>query len=315
MIVKKGVNIMDKELIKEYIDIDMFKEGTCFKEEELPGTIGNAIYQFGDTTIKSVLYFWDASKIQDGSMGMIITPEGVYFQLDTKGMFTFDSIESLSIKKHRHDIQAIGTIKANTETFTFQEASLDVSKWIEYLADLTDISINRILTNAEKIDYYTTVVLHDLLDDAYEDMELTPELTKQINEYLEELDLIHQLEDKDYEQDLDSLNERTLPFFQDLELDSEEIDILEAIQAEKQKREDQIFEQTKNYFNDMMNEYQQGNTAKYDQAMRMAKTMGIDEESLKNMSPQEMEEYLDQLCDRLGISKSQIERLAKRLQK
>lgn len=42
------------------------------------------------------------------------------------------------------------------------------------------------------------------------------------------------------------------------------------------------------------------------------KTLGIDEQDLEGKSPAELNQYIENLCSRFGISKSQIEKLSKK---
>ena len=42
------------------------------------------------------------------------------------------------------------------------------------------------------------------------------------------------------------------------------------------------------------------------------KALGINEEELKGKSPAELNQYIEDLCTRFGVSKSQIEKLSKK---
>ncbi len=64
-----------------------------------------------------------------------------------------------------------------------------------------------------------------------------------------------------------------------------------------------------------MNHYQQGNPQIFKQVKSMMNMLGIHEDDLKNKSPYELNQYIEELCQRFGVSKSQVENLAKKFQK
>lgn len=301
---------MNKEEMIQYFNHNFIKQGSIYTYENLPMQIGNAIYLFGSNNIKDIILFIDLSKEQYGSRGLLLTTSHIYFQLDTKGSFSYCDITALSLEKHRHDCSFKGIVKTNHLSYEFLSQDIDAHALIEYLSDMTDINVNMIMTNSEKIDYYTSLVLNDIQNDEYEDVVLTADQQKQLHEFYQELNIIHSLDDSNYQYELELLLPKVLQFFDELELDSDEIDILEDLY--KSVQNDQAFDQAKNYYDDMMHKYQQGDTSMFDQMKGMMNTLGINLDDLKNKSPQELDQYIDELCDRFHISRSQIDALSKK---
>lgn len=306
---------MNKEKLCMYINENIVNNATFYSSQNIPSQIGNAIYLYGDNDILDIVAFIDSSFKQDGSLGMIITPDKIYFQFDQAGSFAYQDIQSLSLEKHRHDTQAKGIITTQTNSYIFDNYSVYVEELIKILSRITDIDIEMILTSYEKVEYYVSLVLDDILNDEYEDVILTPSQTQQIHEFKQELQTIHSLDNENYQYELELLCPRALKLFDELELDSDEIDILWDVQKEfeqKQQKEEQMFDQAKHYYDDMMNQYRQGDTKMYDQIKSMMNMMGINEDDIKGKSPEEMNQYLEDLCARFGISKSQVEALARK---
>ena len=86
---------------------------------------------------------------------------------------------------------------------------------------------------------------------------------------------------------------RALEFFDQLGLDSDEIDELVSIREQFNQKQNQAFEQAKS----------------------MASNMGVDMDLLKNKSPEELNQMVDDLCDKFHISRNQVETLAKKFMK
>lgn len=305
---------MNKDDILTYIDKDIIKQGHYYTYQNIPRQIGNAIYLYGHYNVFDIVIFIDFTQECDGSQGMIVTPDGIYFQLEQKGYFAFQDIQSLSLERHRHQKKK-GTIQTSTNQYQINDDMIDIEKLIFALSSLTNIDVDFIMTKHEFIEYYITIVLHDIENDEYENVELSPQQSKQIKEFYENLHIIQSLDDENYQYELETLCQQALQFFDELELDSDEIDSLITIQEELQQKEDQAFDQAKQYYDDMMHQYQQGDTKMYDQLKSMMNMLGINEEDFKNKSPEEMNQYIDDLCARFGISRSQIDKLAKRFQK
>ena len=171
------------------------------------------------------------------------------------------------------------------------------------------------MNDYEKVEYFVPIVLQDILDDVYEDTVLDEEMIKKITTMQEELQTIRSLSMNEYQDELMLLNNKALDLFEELALDSEEIDQLVQVQTNLQNQEDQRYNQFKNYYDQMMDQYKNGNTGQFDQIQTMMNRLGLDEETLKNKSPEELNQLLEDLCSRFGISKSQIERMAQRFNK
>lgn len=283
----------------------------------IPSQIGQAIYLFGSNDITEIIAFIDTSDMQDGTSGLIITPQKLYYHLEKKGYLAYQDIVALSIEKHRHDQGSIGVVKTSTQEHVFQGDEICNENLIQLLALLCDKDIERILTIPEKIAYYVQVVLSDIQNDEYEDIDLSDQQLHTIHEFEEELHIIEQLDDENYQYELQLLCPKALQFFDELELDSDEIDILLDIQkqlTQEQEKENDMFDQARQYYDDMMNKYQQGDTKMYDQMKNAMNMLGIHPEDLQGKSPEEIQHYLEDLCDRFGISKSQLDHLMKKFQ-
>lgn len=93
------------------------------------------------------------------------------------------------------------------------------------------------------------------LNDEYEDIELTTQLKNKINSFLHDLELIEKLDDSQYNDELEQLCLHALNFFDELELDSEEIDILIELKKDfdnKKYRNSQQVNESKKYYEDLM---------------------------------------------------------------
>lgn len=308
---------MDKENILKYINNDFAANATLYSFQNLPIQIGNAIYLYGSNEITDIIAFIDASEQQDGSLGMIITPSHIFYQFDNAGSFQYQDISYLSLEKHRHDQKAKATIKTNSSLYHLEDTPINEELFIQFLSNITEIDIDMILSSYEKVAYYVPIVLNDIIHDEYEDVFLTDLHKRKIKDFFDELNIINQLDDENYQYELKSLCSHALDFFDELELDSDEIDILYKVQEEfdKQKEKDeQIFDNAKRYYDDMMNKYKQGDSSMLNQMQSMLKNLGVDMDDLKNKSPEEMDQYINDLCDRFHISRSQLDTLIKKFQ-
>ena len=54
---------------------------------------------------------------------------------------------------------------------------------------------------------------------------------------------------------------------------------------------------------------QKGDTGMYDQMKSTMESLGIDEERLKNMSNEEVDQYVKEMCKKFGISQSLFDKL------
>ena len=96
------------------------------------------------------------------------------------------------------------------------------------------------------------------------------------------------------------------------------MDELESILKKVQEKQDQMnqqFEQATNYYQDMYENLKKGDPSMFNKMKSILKMIGINEEDLKNKSPEELDAMVDSLCQRFGVSRSQVEAFAKRFQK
>ncbi len=299
---------------KQFMDIDekLVLNGELYLKDNLPSQISNALYNFGSMNVFEILAFIDSSEELDGSKGMIITPDEIYFKFGQAGNFKYQEITGLSLQKHRHDQLVKIIIRTVKGSYAFSNKTIDPEILVNFLAKITDLKIEMIMTNHEKVAYYVPIVLADLSNDEYEDIELTNEQIALINELNQDLKVIDGLDEENYCYELENLCNRALDFFDELGLDSEEIDELEKVQEQFNQAdlaEDQKIDDAKRFYDDMMDKYSQGDTEMYDRVKSMMAQMGIDENELAGKSTEEIE---DLLCEKFGISKSMMEKLVKK---
>lgn len=307
--------MVDREELLTYLNGNLADKAVYYSQEQLPAQIGTALYTFGSNEDFDILAFIDASEKLDGTSGMLFTPTHLYFKFSKSGIIDYQDIEALSLEKHRHQVSTKATIKLKQTTYRFSNDYICQEELIHLLSKITNISVEKIRTLHEKAEDNIRMVLSDIENDIYEDVYLDDTQKQQIKEYYEELAVIDNLDDENYEIEMEALCKSALDFFDLLELDSEEIDILLDIQQQfdkKQEIEEQKLDEAKNFYDDMMNKYQQGDPSLFDKVKGMMSSLGIDEEELKNKSPQELEQYLTDLCHRFGISKSMLEKMAKK---
>ena len=95
-------------------------------------------------------------------------------------------------------------------------------------------------------------------------------------------------------------------------MDSDEIDALNEAQSffdQQDSQENQQLEGAKRWVDEMMSNYQNGDTGMYDQMKSTMESLGIDEERLKNMSNEEVDQYVKEMCKKFGISQSLFDKL------
>ncbi len=299
----------------EYLDDTLIHQGQFYDKQSLPSQISNAIYQYGDNSDFDLLAYIDISEHQDGSKGMIITQKGIYFNLAMPGKIIYQDIVQIALKKPLLQDTLIAFIKTKDKAYQFKDYIINALQLIQFLSEITGLKIDYLMNDYEKIEYFVPIVLQDLLDDIYEDIALDEDTTKKITDMQEELQTIRSLSMNEYQDELMLLNNKASALFDELALDSEEIDQLIQVQTNLQSQEDQRYNQFKNYYDQMMDQYKNGNTGQFDQIQTMMNRLGLDENTLKNKSPEELNQILEDLCSRFGISKSQIERMAQRLNK
>lgn len=170
----------------------------------------------------------------------------------------------------------------------------------------------------EKVEYFVPIVLNDLKEDVYEDLELNEQHFQQIKDIEHELEMAKELKDLDYQDECRSLCRYCLDFFESLGLDSDEIDALNEAQSffdQQDSQENQQLEGAKRWVDEMMSNYQNGDTGMYDQMKSTMENLGIDEERLKNMSNEEVDQYVQDMCKKFGISQSLFDKLKDRFGK
>lgn len=295
---------MEKEKLLSYIDNVFRCERGYYNYTNIPSTIGNAIYLFGRNDIRDIVAFIDLSDSLDGSKGIIFTEDSLYFDLNQKAYFQYKEIKQLKIKKDRNDFK--GYINDILIDYEYIQENL----FIQLLSYITDISIIAEMNDSEKIAYYIPVILDDIKDDIYEDVVLTNDQYQTLKELYDEIDTIHQYKDNTYYLELESVCKKALDFFNELQIDSDEIDELERIYLKKTEEKDQAFDHAKAYYDEMMHNYQNGDTKMFDQMKTTMKMLGIKEEDIIGKTPDEIEDYL---CQKFGISKEQLQAMKKKM--
>lgn len=301
---------MNREELLTYINESLVIGGKFYNQTNIPSQISNAIYTFGDFSITDVLGFIDASDELDGSKGMIITPDEIYFKFGQVGKITYTKITKLSLEMHHHNPLIKAIVKSDEGGYAFSNKIINPVAFIQLLSKVTGLDKDLIMTAHEKVAYYVARVLDDIINDEYEDVVLTANQEKQIKEFYKDLELINEMDDENYQYELEGLCKRFLLFVDELELDSEEIDILVTVETDFSKKDEQMDQQiddAKKYYDDMVNKYQQGDSQMYDQLKSMMARLGIDESDLVGKSPDEIQDFL---CERFGISKSMFEKMA-----
>lgn len=295
---------MNRDNLLSYID-DVFRcERGYYNYTGIPSTIGYAIYSYGSNDIKDIVSFIDLSDDLDGSKGIIFTEDALYFDLNVKASFKYDEITSLKLNKDRNDFK--GYINDVLIDYEYIQENM----FIKMISNITDVDITLDMPDYEKIAYLVPAILDDIKDDLYEDVELTNEQYKKIKDLYDDVDTIHRYTDNTYYLELETLCKQALDFFNELEIDSEEIDELEAIYLERTRQQDEAYDKAKAYYDEMMDNYKKGDTKMFDQIKSAMNMLGIKEEELAGKSPDEIEDYL---CQKLGISKEQMAAMRKKM--
>ena len=141
---------MSQEEILSYINDSLVINGSFYSNQNLPNQISNAIYTFGDYNVFEILAFIDATKEQDGSRGMIITPAQIYFKFGQAGIIEYQKIISLGLEKHRNDSIIKAIIKLEEITYTFSNQIIDPEVFVTMLSKFTGIEIEMIMDTHEK---------------------------------------------------------------------------------------------------------------------------------------------------------------------
>lgn len=301
---------MEKEIILENLDESIVNEATFYSQQNIPSQISQALYLYGSTTDYQVLGFIDASGV--GSKGMIFTDQGIYFCFKEPHFFLYEDIEKLILVKKEETFDFYAKIKTKTSTFVFKNNYLNLKEFIECLSGILEMPISYEMSAYEKVEYFVPLVLDDLKEDVYEDLELTKQQYQQIKDIEHELEMAKELKDLDYQDECRSLCRYCLDFFESLGLDSDEIEALNEAQSffdQQDSQENQQLEGAKRWVDEMMSNYQNGDTGMYDQMKSTMENLGIDEEKLKNMSNEEVNQYVQDMCKKFGISQSLFDKL------
>ena len=295
---------MNKEnLLKEIEHVFGLEKG-YYPYNRLPSTISYAIYSYGSNDIRDIICFVDLSDGLDGSQGIIFSDEGIYFDLNVQGQFKYKDITSLKLQKD-HNLYT-GYINNIKVTHKYIQGNM----FMQLLSYITDINIEADMNEYEKIAYFSTCILDDLYNEQYEDVILTDEQKDKVQHFYNELDRIHQYINNDYYIGLETLCPEMVLFFDDLGLDSEEMDELYVVYENMTKKQDEAFGQAKEYYDKMMNDYRNGDKSMFDKMKQTMNMLGIKEEDFYGKSPSEVE---DMLCQKLGITKEQFEMIKKKL--
>lgn len=306
---------MKKEEILEYIDEDIADQAFYYDFEHIPAQISNAMYLYGNNEDYDLVAFIDASQMQDGSLGMIITVSGIYFCFKQPQSISFDLIEKLSLVWQEDQHRFYAKIQTTDKTYVFKNQYLNLDNFIKALAGLKQMKIDFVMDPYKKVSYFVPIILKDMAEGMYEDLELDSLTQQQMQDIDHELEMIAQLSPEQQQDELRALCRYALDFFDRFGLESEEIDALNQAQHffdQKSDEEDQQLEGAKKWFDTMSESYRQGNTEMYDQLKATMNNLGIDEEALKNMSPEEVDEYVKNMCQKFGISQSLFEKMKDR---
>lgn len=309
---------MKREEIIEYFDEDITDQAEFYDLAHIPPQISNALYLYGTNEDYDLIAFIDASKSHDGSLGMIVTATAIYFCFKQPQKIVFDSIEKLALVYQEDQQRFYAKIVANQKTYIFKNSFLNLENFVKALASLCQLKIDFVMDPYEKVMHFVPVVLKDMEQGMYEDLDLDATTQQQIQDIYHEIEMIGQLSKVDRQDELKALCRYALDFFDRFGLDSEEIDALEQAQHffdNQSLQEDQQLEGAKKWFDEMSENYRHGNTEMYDQLKSVMNNLGIDEEALKNMSAEEMDEYVKNMCKKFGISQSLFEKMKNRFGK
>lgn len=309
---------MNREELIELIDDDIVEQATFYDGNSIPAQISNAMYLYGNDNDFQIVAFIDASDSQDGSLGMIISESAVYFQFKNPESFRFGDVVKLSLVWDEDKKCFFAKIQTTVKTYVFKNHYLNLENFIKMLANITDLTIDFVMDPYQKVEYFVPLILSDLENDVYEDLNLDELQHQQIKDIYHELEMTKQLTGLDYQDELRALCRYCLDFFEKFGLESEEIDALNQAQDffdQKDDQENQQLEGAKKWFDEMSESYRHGNTEMYDQLKATMDNLGINEEALKNMSNEEVDEYVKEMCKKFGISQSLFDKMKDRFGK
>lgn len=309
---------MNREELIEFFDEDICFQAKFYDFKHIPAQISNAMYLYGNNEDFQMIAFIDASETNDGSKGMIITEKAIYFCFKDPESIQFGDITKLSLVWDKEKKRFFAKIQTTTKTYIFKNNYLNIENFVKAIANIKNITIDFVMDPYEKVVHFVPLILADLENDVYEDLELNDLQHQQIQDIYHELEMAKQLTGLDYQDELRALCRYCLDFFEKFGLDSEEIDALNQAQEffdQKDAQENAQLEGAKKLFDEMSESYRNGHTEMYDQLKSTMNNLGIDEEALKNMSPEEVDEYVKEMCKKFGISQSLFDKLKDRFGK
>ena len=266
-----------------------------YNKNNLPITIGQAIDAYGSTDIKEIKLYGEI----DETHGFMVTDQGFYYCVNKPGFFPFENLSDIII--HKEHGKSDQLILKGEKTARFNGNETFCKMIAEAIGQLTNLEVHYEMSDVDAIYYYGGIILNDIKNDAYEDTALTPLQEESLNAYLEELEENKDTELQTYMMNMSLLGDKIMNLVEELELDSDEIDVLEKAVAKDREKQNSMFEQAREMYNKNPD---------------FIKSMtGIDPESIKDKSPEELNQMLDDLCDRFNISKDQLMQLASKFKK
>lgn len=260
--------------------------------KDMPASIGQAIYEYGDNSITNVILY-----LEDGEHGYILTDKAFYYSFESKGSLKIADLSEVMIRQTRHQEKEL-ILVANGVHHMFYAHNFDFRDLLDELEELKEVTITYPMNVDDRIRYLSDVILHDIKNDVYEDTVLNDLQKEKLTNYLETVAHAENLDETNYHLEMELLVDHVLDLCHELELDSEEIDALEQAGNEMHEQENKMFDS----FNDM---YAQNKD-------KIKDVTGIDMDDLKNKSPEELNSMVDDLCARFNISKDQLTELASR---
>ncbi|MCD7807755.1 MAG: hypothetical protein LUH02_00310 [Erysipelotrichaceae bacterium] len=290
--------------------MDYLNENICnkavFYKEQLPSFIGVAIYNFGSNDDYDILAYIDVDGV--GEKGIILTSTHFYFSFAFKDSFSYDDIETLTYEKHHNNDKVTAIIKTHQHTYKFSNHYINQLNLLKFLSEVSDKPIDILMNDYEKIEYYLDIVFDDIDHDNFEDVTLTYQQALTFKELCDNLNLIRTMDDQNYAYELQTMLPKALSFFDELDIGSDEIDALVDLYDKLHKQEeDQI-----SAYDDMMDKIKQGDPKTMDQLRSAMKMLGISEDELRNMSHDELIDYLYQLADQYHVPKGMLDKMIKK---
>lgn len=264
-----------------------------YDSTNLPASIGTAIYNYGDNHIKDIVLYGE----NDPEHGFILTPDALYYSFANKGEIRFDHLSAIKIQKPHHQDRRL-VLTANNINHIFTDHDFDLDDLLEDLIDQTDLDVTYDMNVYDQIAYLSEMILNDIKDDMYEDIELTPLQSEELNNYLDSIHKSDDMDENNYRMEMELLVDHVVDLCHDLALESDDVSALEKAQAQMNETENQMFDQFKDMY-----------ANKKDQIKNVT---GIDMDDLQNKTPEELNQMVDDLCARFNISKDQLTELAAR---